>query len=691
MAAQFWHKAPFIRLLLALMCGILLQWHLQLPLIYLLVSFVTCLFVVGAYSFSSIKLRYLLSVVNGVAVLLLLVCMGALLVWLKDIRNNKAWAGKNYTQGDNIIATLQEPLVEKANSYKAVARFTAITRNDFINKATGDLILYFKKDSLPPLLKYGSQIVFSKNLQEIKNSGNPGGFDYKRYSLFQGITHQAYLTKDDYELLPQGEQEWLKDFIFSTRSWVIGTLKKYIPGDKENGLAEALLIGYKDDLDKNLVQSYSNTGVVHIIAISGLHLGIIYWLLLAITKPLKRHRHLVWLRLLLTISALWAFTLLAGAQPSVLRSAIMFTIIAIGQLASRRTSIYNTMALSAFVLLCINPFWLWDVGFQLSYTAVLSIIVFFRPVYNWFYLPNKIIDFFWSLTAVTISAQLLTLPISIYHFHQMPLLFLFTNFIAVPLSSLILIGEILLCAVNFIQPVAHLIGTLIHQGIYFMNYYIEGLDAVPFSVWNGLSISVPQMVLLLFFVVAARYWLMEGRKRFGWIAGLSLCFFMLLRSQSFAQAYGQQKLVVYNVPKHPAIDVITGRHYSFIGDSTLVYDDFIRNFHLQPSRIMHRISLRPDNDPTIKSFRVGAKQVLIIDEDLSYKEASVKQEIDLLILSKNPKLYISNLTKAFAIKQVVIDGSVPQWKAVLWQKDCDSLKIPCYNVSERGAFVMSVQ
>jgi competence protein ComEC len=170
---------------------------------------------------------------------------------------------------------------------------------------------------------------------------------------------------------------------------VISTLKKYIPGDKESGLAEALLIGYKDDLDKNLVQSYSNTGVVHIIAISGLHLGIIYWLLLAVTKPLKQNKKLVWLRLLLTISALWAFTLLAGAQPSVLRSAIMFTIIAIGQLAARKGSIYNTMALSAFVLLCINPFWLWDVGFQLSYTAVLSIVVFFRPVYNWFYLPIK--------------------------------------------------------------------------------------------------------------------------------------------------------------------------------------------------------------------------------------------------------------------------------------------------------------
>lgn len=691
MAAQFWHKAPFIRLLSALMIGILLQWHLQLPVLYSIVGLITCLLFITVYSFTSIKFRYLLTIANGIAVLLLFTLLGAILVWLNDVRNNKGWAGHNYKEGNYIIATVQEPLVEKANSYKAVAHFTSIKRADSLYKTEGDLILYFKKDSIAPPLRYGSQIIFNKGLQEIKNSGNPGGFDYKRYSLFQGITHQAFLTKDDYALLPTKFKSRLKEFIFTTRSWVVNVLKKYIPGDKESGLAEALLIGYKDDLDKNLVQSYSNTGVVHIIAISGLHLGIIYWLLLAITKPLKRYKKFVWLRLLLTISALWLFTLLAGAQPSVLRSAIMFTIIAIGQLAARRSSIYNTMALSAFVLLCINPFWLWDVGFQLSYTAVLSIIIFFRPVYNWFYFPNKIVDFFWSLSAVTLSAQLLTLPVSVYHFHQLPVLFFFTNFIAVPLSSAILLGEILLCALNFIPALAALIGMLLHHLIYFMNSYIEGLDGVSFSVWNGWYISILQMVLLLIFIVAACYWLMEKTKSLGWMAGLSLCFFMLLRSLSFIQTYQQQKLIVYNVPRHPAIDVIDGRTYSFIGDSTLVYDDFIRNFHLQPSRIKHRISLCDNNNAAIKSFHFGDKEILIVDENLSYKEATSKQAIDLLVLSKNPKLYISDLAKAFSIKQIILDGSVPQWKAALWQKNCDSLHIPCYNVSERGAFVMNLQ
>ncbi len=688
MAAQVWHKAPFIRLLAGLMTGIAVQWQLQFPLVYLVSTFAFCFLALVIYSFLTVKLRYRFSTANGLSLLILFACIGALLVWLKDVRNDKAWAGHQYHEGDYIIATLQEPLVEKPNSYKAQAHFTSVIRNDSNLTVTGDMILYFKKDSIAPPLHYGSQIVFKKNLQPIKNSGNPGGFDYNRYSLFQGITHQAYLTQNDYILLPGTQTNWLQQFIFTTRSWVVSVLKKYIPGDKESGLAEALMIGYKDDLDKNLVQSYSNTGVVHIIAISGLHLAIIYALLLLVTKPLKRYKKLVWLRLLLTISSLWLFTLLAGAQPSVSRSAIMFTIIAIGQLAVRRTSIYNTMALSAFVLLCINPFWLWDVGFQLSYTAVLSIIIFFKPVYNWFYFPNKIIDFLWSSVAVTISAQLLTLPISIYHFHQMPLLFLFTNFIAVPLSSLILLGEILICAISFLPTITGWVGLVVAKLIYWMNSYIERLDAVPFSVWNGWNISILQMVLLLVFVVAFCYWLMEKQKALGWLSGLSLGAFMLLRSLSFAEAYQQQKLIVYNVPKHAAIDVMDGRAYQFIGDSALLYDEFIRNFHLQPSRIMHRVSMLGDNDLTPKSFRWQGKQILIVDETVSFLPSTAKPLIDLLILSKNPKLYINSLAAAFTIKQIVIDGSVPVWKAALWKKDCDSLHLPCYNVAEEGAFVM---
>ena len=241
---------------------------------------------------------------------------------------------------------------------------------------------------------------------------------------------------------------WFFSIFEKHRQVILSILRRYIDGQKEAGLAEALLIGYKDDLDKTLVQSYTNTGVVHVIAISGLHLGLIYRILLLVLKPLHTNVTLRWLEADSYIVRSMGIQFMAGAQPSILRSAVMFTFIVAGENFSKgpRSTI---LALSAFFLLCYNPFWLWDVGFQLSYSAVLSIVIFMKPVYRLFYVKNKLLDYLWQLNAVTLAAQILTLPVSIYHFHQFPAHFILTNVLAVPLSSVILIGEIILCVISF--------------------------------------------------------------------------------------------------------------------------------------------------------------------------------------------------------------------------------------------------
>ena len=424
----------------------------------------------------------------------------------------------------------------KQNHIKANATVSYLIQNGQSTPVKGKIILYFKKD-LPAgqagsslQLSYGSQILFKKPLQEIKNSGNPGGFDYKRYSLFQGITHQVYLKTDEFEVLNGKKENWFRKFIYSSREKVLNILRKNIKGERELGLAEALLIGYKDDLEQSLVQSYTNTGVVHIIAISGLHLGLIYWLLALALKPFKKRKSTKWLSPVLIIAGLWLFSLLAGAQPSILRSALMFTCIVLGESLSKKSSIYNTMAVSAFILLCINPYWLWDVGFQLSYAAVLSIIIFMRPIYNWFYIKNKLLDFLWKLNAVTLAAQILTVPLSIYHFHQFPNLFILTNFVAVPLSSAILLGEILLCIISFIPALALLLGQLISWFIWLMNTYIEKIETVSFSLWDGLQISILQAVLLVLFAIGISYWLMEKSKKALKLGLFAFLCFIALRS-----------------------------------------------------------------------------------------------------------------------------------------------------------------
>jgi competence protein ComEC len=680
-----WKEAPFVRLLIPLAAGIIIQWYIQVKLLWLVTGLSACVLLVCIFSVLALKDKFRLHYLNGISINLLLAFLGALLVFINDTRNESNWIG-HARHPSCLLITLEEPLQEKPNSYKAIGTIQGIKYNKW-ETSKGKVILYFQKAPGIGSLRFGSQILVKNRLQEIKNTGNPGSFDYKQYCLFQGITHQAYLAATDFVLIDESPSAF-KTFIYNSREWIVGILKKYITGEKEQGLASALLIGYKNDLDKSLVQSYTNTGVVHIIAISGLHLGLIYWLLLLLTQPLAKTKASKWLRLIIILSSLWLFSILSGAQPSVMRSVVMFSFLAIGEVNSRRSNVYNNLALSAFVLLCYNPFWLWDAGFQLSYAAVLSIIAFYKPIYNWFFFTNKGIDFFWKLVAVTLAAQLLTLPVSIYHFHQLPLLFLFTNIVAVPLSSVILLGEIFLCAFFFLEPVATATGKVLHLLIYWMNSYIEQWNNIPFALWNGLSITPLQATFLMIFIAGFCYWLQFKKRQILYVAIYSLLAFSALRSFSFYKASHQKRIIVYNVPKLQAIDIVEGLHYNFIGDSALLHNDFNRNFHLEPARIQQRVA--PDQQISLqaRNIEVHGKHILIIDGEA----AMVPQQktIDLLILSKNPRFYISQLIIRDLPKQVVIDGSVPGWKARLWQHDCDSLHIPCYNVQNKGAYILEL-
>jgi competence protein ComEC len=684
---HFWKRTPFIRVLLPLMVGIVIQWHWQIPVTSWWILFILSLVLTISFFLVPFFQRYKLAWVSGIYISVLFISIGAVLTWYSDIRHNNHWFGNVYSENPSIVVSLDEPLVEKTKSFKANANVNYIIRNGNAVKVKGKIILYFKRDStgqagsLFQPLDYGTQMIFNTPLQEIKNSGNPGGFDYKRYSLFQGITHQVFLKQGEFEILEAKDKNPLKTLLYSIRQKVLNILRANIKGDKELGLAEALLIGYKNDLDKTLVQSYSNTGVVHVIAISGLHIGLIYWLLIQLLRPLRKRKYSRWLQPLLIITGLWLFSLLAGGQPSVLRSAVMFTCIVLGDTFLRKASIYNTLAFSAFILLCYNPYWLWDVGFQLSYLAVLSIIIFMRPIYNWFYIKNKILDFVWKLNAVTLAAQILTLPISIYHFHQFPDYFLLTNFIAVPLSSIILLGEILLCALSFIPFIALLIGKLLSWLIMLMNSYVEKIEALPFSLWDGLQINIVQTILFFIFIAGTSFWLMEKRKHGFTIALISLLGFLAIRSYSFVNATDQKKIIVYNVPQHRAIDFVDGRTYLFYGDTDLVANDFVRNFHLRPSRILNRIEpVSTVNDLTLYNNYVSYKtrKILLVDTAISFFIPENKQDIDLLIISKNPKLYISRVANAFKIRQIVFDGSVPFWKFAILEK---RLRFTAYSLS----------
>jgi competence protein ComEC len=692
----FWKTAPFIRLLIPLIIGIILQWYFQMPLIIIIVSFASFASSYILFVFLPLSWRFQLQALQGILVHLLIICAGAFITFNKDIRNNQNWYGNNYKPGDYLLLRINDAVEEKNKSFKTEANVTSVIRKDSCIQSEGKLLLYFSKDSSAKELKYGDVIIIHKKLQSIKNSGNPGAFNYERYAAFQQLFHSAYLKPGDWILLKQKNSNAFTRFILSARTFVLNALRKNITGDNDElGFSEALLIGYKNDLDKDLVQAYSNTGVVHIIAISGLHLGLIYVMLLWIFNHLPFIKKKEWIKIIAVLSGLWLFALLTGAAASVLRSAVVFTCILFGSGLARKSSVYNSLAASAFILLCFNPYFLWDVGFQLSYCAILGIIIFQKHIYHLFYFKNVAVNKIWELLSVTLAAQVLVFPVCIYYFHQFPTIFLMTNLVIVPLATVVLYAEIFLTAISGIPFLSAFAGTIISWVIRQMNTFILWMNSRPFSVIDYLPASVISTWILYAIVIFTAAFLIHKKKHLFW---LSLVFILCFTLQAFFQKWNtvhQKMIVVYNVPSLEAVDFISGKQFQFIGDSILREDALLQNFHLKPARILYQTKQRTDSIDGLfmkNSFcQFYNKHILILTHPFNTTALKDKIPLDALVLSKNAKVQIPQIVEAFNCRQIIADASNNLWKIEKWKKDCEKLNLRFHSVSEQGAFILQVE
>ncbi len=688
--------APVIRLLVPLVAGIMLQWYFKTTLPIITVTGCSFFAAYLLFHLLPLSLRFKIQPLQGLLLNAVVVSFGLLVTFNRDVRHADNWYGNYYTDSAYLVVTINEPLAEKAKSFKADGVAASVIVNGAATAVNGKLLLYFSKDSAAPQLHYGDKILIRKNLQAIKNSGNPGAFNYQRYAAFQQTFHNVFLKEKDWVLLPGKNINGFKQFIFSAREKILTTLRTNLAAEKDElGIAEALLIGYTNDLDKNLVQAYSNTGVVHIIAISGMHLGLIYVMLVWLFARIPGIKKSKLIQAILILSCLWLFSLLTGGSASVIRSAVMFTFITLGKTVfTKQSSIFSSLAASAFVMLCYNPYYLWDVGFQLSYLAVTGIVIFQKPIYNLLYIKNKWVDKVWKLTAISMAAQLLTFPVCIYYFHQFPNLFLITNIIAVPLSSIILFAEIALVALAWVPFAGEYIGKITGWLVWLMNKIILWINDFSFAVWDKIPSSVLTTWLLYAAVIGFCVWLLQKNKTMLRFSLFVLLGFTIIHAYENWQIKNQQKIIVYNVPKQQAIDFVNGNNYTFLGDSVLLEDGMLQNFHLKPGRIALQLNNRIEavsnyfNYPPFKQF--GNKKVLIIDKPLVFEPSVEKINVDIIIISKSPKLYMPQLAQVFNCSQYVADASNSLWKIDKWKQDCDKLNLRFHSIPEKGAFVMDL-
>ncbi|MEQ9413126.1 MAG: ComEC/Rec2 family competence protein, partial [Cyclobacteriaceae bacterium] len=340
-----------------------------------------------------------------------------------------------------------------------------------------------------------------------------------------------------------------------------------------------------DGIDNELQSAYASSGAMHVLAVSGLHVGILYGIVMLLFRPFRNLAWSRWVIAIISLMALWSFAFITGLSPSVLRAVTMFSFIAIAKPFGRRTSIYNTLASSAFILLLFDPFLIMSVGFQLSYLAVLGIVTIHRPLYQLWEPRSAILDWVWNISCVSIAAQLATFSLGILYFHQFPVYFLFSNFFVIPGAISVLVTSILVLETSGIAPVAAIFGAVLKWLIQILNFAVFSFEKFPFSLINDIYITTLQCWLLILAIGFLFFLVTE--KKFSLMLTSFICIisFSLIQWHHHNVEVKRDRFVVYNISGHQGIEWISSGRSKFLGDSSLIIDAERMRFHVRPNRL----------------------------------------------------------------------------------------------------------
>ncbi len=430
-------------------------------------------------------------------------------------------------------------------------------------------ILLYVSDSISNTkIEPGDEIIFMAQLREISNSKNPGEFDFKKYSQRNGIRYQTYV----YEPVTKTGivQYRVKTIALNLRTKLMKLYREAgIDGD-EYAVLGALTLGDTNYISNEVRNSFAASGAMHVLSVSGLHVGIIFIVLNFLFSPMNKKPALKPFKVLFLLLSLWFYAFITGLSPSVLRSASMFSFLVIGDNLNRRTNTYNTLAVSACLLLLINPLTLFNIGFQLSYLAVAS-IVFFQPKFSALITTkNKASKYLWDLITVSLAAQLGTTPISILYFHQFPSYFLLSNIIVVPAAAIILYLGMAFFFVSFIPGISHALAFLLKYTTYLLNHSIQFIENLPGSVIDGIYFTfITSVFLYLLIISISAFFITKKGRNLAFV----LCTLVLLQAVGLIkdlESITQRRIIVYNNYSEPLVSIINGKdHYYYSPEKDL--------------------------------------------------------------------------------------------------------------------------
>jgi competence protein ComEC len=582
---------------------------------------------------------------------------------------------------------------EKEKTWKQVVSVTRVFDGHSWLDVSGDVLIYLPKASFPQGLQYGDQVLIKGSPAMVSPPANPGEFDHKQFLTNKNIYHQHFVRAESLVITGNDPPSRVMQIAIAMRLWADGKLNRHIKGEREQAIASALVLGVSDGLDQELMGAYAATGALHVLSVSGLHVGILYLIIMIVLKPLLKLRKGEWIVAALSLLMLWIYACVTGLSPSVLRAVTMFSFMVVARPLNQRTNIYNVLAASAFLLLLSDPFLLLSVGFQLSFLAVLGIVYVHPLLYNLIEPDNRFVDEIWKITSVSVAAQLATFPLGLLYFHQFPNYFLLSNLYVLPLGFVILAGGLALLALSFIEAAAALLGSLLEFLIRILNYLIFLTESLPHSVIQGVQINTLQCIMLIALITAVILFLQYRRSWMLYTAAASILLFASIAWSHYAEVV-TPRVAIYKVPGFTSIDLIeSGKAFNY-SSQDLPLDK--TSFHIAPNRVANYVSevaeieKQPFSGHCPFGRIISWKGRTILQ--ITGKPVDVNSEIrfDYIIVSENAIASLGELPASLSADFIIIDTSNTFRVADRLLKSASAGNVAVHSVWHDGAFEKTI-
>lgn len=628
---------PFLRYLIFFIVGIMIYSLTSLfsvrALIFLIVSLYTlyliCIFLKSRRRSSGFKFLLPLTAY------LLLILGGYFFSYQRDIRNQPLHLINSETEIKSYLGIVISSDEPKTNSIANRVTVKKVYDGELILDAVGEVLVYHKSEKQ---LFPGDLIWISGSPQLIQKPKNPKEFDYSLFMLRQQISHQHFIG-DNFERIGRLSESPIEDFFISIRSRVMNSMDKFFSDQNSNQIAKALLLGQKKNLEKEVSEAYVTAGAMHILAVSGLHVGIIYGFFFLFVKPFRLPvtKRVIYLSAIILL--IWSYAMLTGMSPSVMRAATMFSLMALAQMKSRSPSIFNAIALSAMILLLYDPFLIYAVGFQLSYMALLGIIII-QPLLVRIWIPkNKVFEYAWQITTVGLAAQLVTFPISAFYFHVFPTYFVLSNLIAIPGAFLIMSFGVPFLVLAEVPILGQWLSWITDKLIFAVNTLVFWIQDLPYSRISEISLSpLSILVYWLLLVLMIVLWINPGKKlAFSFL--IVLVFFGVMRILNSIAEKERKELLFYSLDKGMAVDFISGANLFYMDDA--LPEDI--SYRVQPNRAALKANPR-------------------------YPLKMLQKENQIKIPLPDPGADIDLFDKSFSLSLSNKRGSVYEWNSHKWEQ-----------------------